>query len=234
MSACVTQNRGITTTFPLLVHEHGNAAVNADEGTRSSRLLLWSRWRPRLIGAAAIGLSLALLTGLRSLLQEVRYEDILSGITSTPAQTLAWAFCATAASYFALVGYDLSALRFVDVKVRRGAVFLTSFIAYALGNTIGLGVLTGGAVRMRLYSAAGVEPSKIGAVIAFNAGAFGLGMTVCGAVGLLWGARDVSQVAHMPALALQALALLVLFGAVMFIVLCRRGQPLRIFDRWNV
>src|SRR3954470_11963856 len=209
-------------------------AVNADETARASRLSRWSRWRPWLIGAAAIGLSLALLTGLRSLLQEVRYEDILSGITATPAQTLAWAFLATAASYFALVGYDLSALRFVDVKVRRGAVFLTSFIAYALGNTIGLGVLTGGAVRMRLYSAAGVEPSKIGAVIAFNASAFGLGMTVCGAVGLLWGAHDVSHVAHMPAITLQALAALVLVGAAMFIVLCSRGQPIRIFDRWNV
>jgi len=209
-------------------------AVDADEGARSNRLLRWSRVRPWLIGAVAIGLSLALLHGLRSLLQEVRYEDILAGITATSAQDLTWAFLATAASYFALVGYDLSALRFVDVKVRRSSVFLTSFIAYALGNTIGLGVLTGGAVRMRLYSAAGVEASKIGAVIAFNAGAFGLGMTVCGAVGLLWGANDVSRIAHMPGLALQAIAVLVLLGTAMFVMLCVRGRPIRLFDRWNL
>jgi phosphatidylglycerol lysyltransferase len=209
-------------------------AANADEGARPSRLLRWSRWRPWLLGAAAIALSLALLAGLRSLLQEVRYQDIVDGIAATPARNLGFAFLATAASYFALVGYDLSALRFVGVKVKRSAVFLTSFIAYALGNTIGLGVLTGGAVRMRLYSAAGVEPSKIGAVIAFNAGAFGVGMTVCGALGLLWGARDVAQVAHMPASVLEMLAVAVLCGTAIFMAVCLRGRPLRVLGRWNL
>ncbi len=209
-------------------------AVNAEDSARPSRWFRWNRWRPWLIGGVVIALSLALLGGLRSLLQEVRYADIVAGIAATSAQSLVLAFIATAASYFALVGYDLSALRFVGVKLKRSSVFLTSFIAYALGNTIGLGVLTGGAVRMRLYSAAGVEPSKIGAVIAFNAGAFGLGMTVCGALGLLWGAHDVAEIAHVPARALEGIAVLVLLGTLAFIAVCVRGRPVRIFGRWDL
>ena len=45
----------------------------------------------------------------------------------------------------------------------------TSFIAYALSNTVGLGVFTGGAVRLRLYGAAGLEAGQISRAIAFNA-----------------------------------------------------------------
>src|SRR5205085_10118196 len=109
------------------------------------------------------------------------------------------ALLATAASYVTLSGYDASSIKYAGAKVARSTVLLTSFVAYALSNTIGLGPLTGGAVRMRLYAAAGLEPPQIAKVIVFNAAAFGLGMTAFGALGLLWGAPEVATLLHLPA-----------------------------------
>src|SRR3546814_17371240 len=109
------------------------------------------------------------------LTQEIRYRDLLAAIHRTSPGRVLIAVLATAASFVALSGYDFSSLRYVGASVKPRVVMLTSFVAYALGNTVGLGVLTGGAVRMRMYHAAGVEPPQVGRAIAFNALAFGIG-----------------------------------------------------------
>ena len=113
-------------------------------------------------------------------------------IAAQPASDLLLAGLATALSYLVLTGYDFSALKYAGAQVRSTTVLLTSFIAYALGNTVGLGVLTGGAVRMRLYTAAGIDAGRVAQAAAFNAGAFVIGMIAFGAAGLLWGAHQMS------------------------------------------
>ena len=178
----------------------------------------WSRWRPWAIGAAVLALSGLVFDALRGLLREVRYADVVQQIASQPTTALLWAGLATVLSYLVLTGYDFSALRYAGAKVRRSTILLTSFIAYALGNTVGLGVLTGGAVRMRLYTAAGVDAGRVAQAAAFNAGAFVIGMTAFGAAGLLWGAPDVASLVHLPSWLLRAIALLLLLAVGALIV----------------
>lgn len=161
---------------------------------------------------------------LHALLAEVDYDDVSQAMRDTPLEHIVWALIATALSYLALTGYDASALRYAGAKVNRGMVLLTSYVAYALGNTIGLGPLTGGAVRMRLYAAAGVEPPRITRAIVFNAAAFALGMSAFGALGLLWAAPEVAPQLGVPAMLLQGGALAVLLGLMVFLVLCRRQR----------
>jgi phosphatidylglycerol lysyltransferase len=192
----------------------------------------WTRWRPWLIAAAALVLSAALLHALRGLLSEVRYADVAAQIAATPFESLALSALATAVSYLVLTGYDFSALKYAGVRVRRLAIVLTSFIAYALGNTVGLGVLTGGAVRMRLYTAVGVDAARVAQAAAFNAGAFVIGMAVFGAAGLLWGASDVAGLIHVPSWLLQATACVVLLAVGAFIALSARRREIRVLGRW--
>lgn len=194
----------------------------------------WRRVRAWLIGLVVLALACAVLYELRGLLAQVRYSDILTEISNPPKIDLVLAIAATALSFLALSGYDASGLRYVGVKIKRSSLLLTSFIAYALGNSIGLGVLTGGAVRMRLYAAAGVEHSKVAALIAFNASAFFLGMVTFGAAGLLWGAGDVAAVAHLPAWLLRLIAAATLIGVTGFIVLCGFKRSVSIFGRWEL
>jgi phosphatidylglycerol lysyltransferase len=116
--------------------------------------------------------------------------------------------------------------------MRRATILLTSFIAYALGNSVGLGVLTGGAVRMRLYTAAGIEAGKVAQVVAFNASAFGFGMATFGALGLAWGARDVGDLLHVPAAILQVVAVIILLLVAALIVLAAKRREIHIAGRW--
>lgn len=193
----------------------------------------WPRARPWVFAALGLGLVLVIVAALGSLLREVRYADVLVAMRATPPRDMALALLFTALSFLTLTGYDASALRYAGAQVRTGTVMLTSFVAYALGNTIGLGPLTGGAVRMRLYGAAGVEPAKITRAIVFNAAAFGLGMTAFGALGLLWAAELVAPPLRTPAALLRSGALLVLVGLAGFLWLCARRRVLTL-HRWSL
>ncbi|WP_206675482.1 bifunctional lysylphosphatidylglycerol flippase/synthetase MprF [Solimonas terrae] len=169
---------------------------------------------------AAVVLTALILYALQHLTKEIRYSDLLAAIHRTSATRILLAIAATAASFLTLSGYDFSSLRYIGAAVKPRVVVLTSFIAYALGNTVGLGVLTGGAVRMRMYNAAGVEAPQVGRAIAFNALAFGVGISTLGALGLLWGGKQVAGIAGLSPNLLRSVAVLLLMAVAAFLTLC--------------
>ncbi len=205
---------------------------SAQAGTMARMRQFGVQWRTPLLMLTVAVVGIAVLGGLRHLVDSLDYDALTRAMAATPYNRLAAAILATAISYLALTGYDLSALRYVGVTVRPATAMLTAFIAYAVGNSVGLGVMTGGAVRMRLYTAAGLETSQIFRVIGFNAGAFGLGVTVFGAAGMLWGAHSVTALLPLPAVLLQAGAALALLAIAGFIGLCAWQSTLRI-GRWT-
>jgi phosphatidylglycerol lysyltransferase len=192
------------------------------------------RVRSWLLAALVCALVLLVLHTLSGLLTQVRYTDIVDEIGATPRLHLVYALLATCASYIALTGYDASALRYAGAKLQAGTVMLTAFIAYALSNTVGLGVLTGGAVRMRLYSAAGVEAQQIAQAVGFNALAFGIGMTTFGALGVWWDAAALATTMGVSAPLLKIFAGLVLAGMVAFVALCHWRREVQIHAHWRV
>ena len=124
-------------------------------------LATFQRWKPWLIGAAVVLITALLVETIHHFLAELSYAELVAAIRATDPKSLVYAVLATLVSFVALTGYDASSLRYVGAKVSYRVAAETSFIAYALGNTVGLGVLTGGAVRMRLYGATGVEAGAI-------------------------------------------------------------------------
>ena len=203
-------------------------AVAADDVADGAR----DRVRNWLLAALACVLAVVVLHALRGLLAEVHYQDIVSEISATAPLRLLLAVAATAASYVALTAYDASALRYAGATVRAGTVMLTAFIAFALSNTVGLGVLTGGAVRLRLYAAAGVEAQQVAQVVGFNAVAFGIGMSTVGAIGLAWDAGALAASLGVPSWLLQTLAALLLGSVAAFIVLCHVRREIRVHQHW--
>ena len=197
----------------------------------------WPRLRPWVLAALGLTLVTAIGFALHQLLREVHYAKVMNAVSATPTLDVVAAIVATAASYLALTAYDASSLRYAGAKVARPTVLLTSFVAYALSNSIGLGPLSGGAVRMRLYSAAGLEPPQIAQVIVFNAAAFGFGMLGFGALGLLWAAADVASVLHASPWLLRATALSMLAALTSFLWLCSRRRTVELNfgpgQRWS-
>lgn len=171
---------------------------------------------------------------LYALLDHVHYADMVAALHAMPRSHVWLAILATVLSYVALTGYDASGLRYAGAQVAPGTVATTSFIAYALGNTVGLGSLTAGAVRTRLYTAAGLDAARVTEAVAFDASALGVSTTAFGAIGLLWGASHIAGITHLPAALLEAVALLVLAGVFALLALCMRQRHVTLFGRWEI
>src|ERR1700756_18515 len=86
------------------------------------------------------------------------------------------------------------------------AALLASFCGFAIGNTVGLGAFSGGAVRYRLYSAAGLSPGQITRVIFFIAIAYVIGLATITALGLVMRAEEVSRLLGAPSVPLRSAA----------------------------
>ena len=165
---------------------------------------------------------------LRGLIHALDYNRVVLAVHSTPVRALLLAVLATTASYAALIGYDLSALRYVGARVPRAIAVLAAFCAYALGNTIGLGPLTGGTIRYRFYSAAGLEPGKIARVILFCAASFVVGIFSVLGLALLFETRAVAVLIRLPVNELRLIGVLCLLAIAGFLVLCAIRDSLRL------
>lgn len=136
---------------------------------------------PILLGAGLFALG---LFALYRLLKPVNPAEVAAQIKATPVATLAAALGATAIGYVALIFYDWFGLRFIGKTLNRGVVALGGFLGYAFGNTIGVSVVTGGAVRYRIYPAVCLNAFEVAAVSGYIAMALGTGLTLVGIAAL--------------------------------------------------
>ncbi len=99
---------------------------------------------------------------------------------------IALAFLLGLASYACLVGFDAIGLRRNAAKVKPVRLILTAFLANAVGHTLGFAALTGGAVRLRGYGAAGLSLADIGQVVLMSTLGFVFGAWVLLACALMF------------------------------------------------
>ena len=148
--------------------------------TTDNRPGLWSRIRPVAPYLLTAGLFALGAFTLYHLLKPVNFKDVMLQVRGTPWYIIALSFLATLTGYTALIGYDWSALRYLDKKLPLPVIMTGGFLGYALGNTIGAGPVTGGAVRYRIYSSLGLSGYDIAAIAIFGSVAFGLGASIVG------------------------------------------------------
>lgn len=152
--------------------------TTAQEGTAPEGLGGRIRvYLPYLVTAA---LFVAGAFALHHLLKPVDFQDVATQVRATPLHIIVLALLCTAGGYLSLVGYDWSALRYLGKKLPLPVVFTGGFLGYALGNTIGAGPVTGGAVRYRIYSALGLSAYDIAGIAVFGSLAFGVGTILIG------------------------------------------------------
>ena len=186
----------------------------------------FSRLRPWLPALALALFGGLVLLALDRLTGELRYAELLAEVRAVSPGALALAGLFTALSFVALAGYDAAGLAYLGVRLPLRTLALGSFAGYALGNAAGFGVLTGGAVRLRVYGAAGLDPGQVARLMAFIASGFGLGIAGIGALGLLWGADAAASLLPLPPALLRGLSLLLLAVIAALVLLCLRGATL--------
>ncbi|OWY09329.1 hypothetical protein B6V73_19795 [Thioclava sp. JM3] len=131
-----------------------------------------------------LGLFLMGLWALHHLLASIDVRQVIAQIKATPWPTLGAALGATALGYLALVGYDFWALHYFGKRLPLRTVALGGFLGYAFGNTVGISVISGGAVRYRIYSAAGLNAFEVAGLSSYIAVAMGMGLTLVGVLAL--------------------------------------------------
>ena len=184
--------------------------------------------RKETIGLFAMVVVLALCGfALQRLLAEVRLADVGAAIAALPFYAVFASLGFTAASFATLVGYDWSALRYVGQKLPVRVMALASFCGYAIGNTVGFALLTGGSIRFRIYTVAGMRTEDVGRVALFCVVAFGFGICAMSGVGVLLRPYLVSSTLNVPVTVLRAVSLALIVGVAAFLVLCALRPTLR-------
>ena len=176
-----------------------------------------SRFCDEKIGWNRIGviLSLAIITfaalALYRNLHDIDLEDLADALRDTDRHDVVRASLCVAGGYFTLTFYDLFALRTIgrnDVPYRVAA--LAGFTSYSVGHNIGASVLTGGAVRYRIYSAWGLDAIAV-AKVCFVAGlTFWLGNATVLGLGVSLTPQAASAIDQLPPWINRAVAIVIL------------------------
>src|ERR1700679_2913888 len=143
---------------------------------------LWEAARQRAGIIATVAVFLLALVALQHLLRDFHYHEIIGQLRALSAGQLAIALLCTVGSYWALTFYDLSALRYVGIKLPYRMVAFASFTGYAISNNVGFALVSGGGVRFRLYSAAGLSATDITKIVVFAGVTFTVGLCAVGSL----------------------------------------------------
>jgi uncharacterized membrane protein YbhN (UPF0104 family) len=125
--------------------------------------------RRRLLGAAV---SLLLFAGavyvLHAELRDHPLREILAELRSFAPLRLILSLAATVLGFLALAGYDAISLVALGRRLPFRRVAFAAFLGYAFANSLPLSVVTGAAVRYRLYSQWGIARADAARVITLN------------------------------------------------------------------
>lgn len=137
--------------------------------------------------AAAVSLALFVVAAamLHHELARVHLSDVRNALYQVPAGDLLLAALGTFGSYLALTGYDVLALRHLRHPVPYPRVALNAFIATTVGHNLGMALFSAGAVRVRLYTAAGLSATEVAGLEALVGLTFGVGVTCVSGLALL-------------------------------------------------
>ncbi|WP_139669624.1 bifunctional lysylphosphatidylglycerol flippase/synthetase MprF [Pseudomonas sp. F16(2018)] len=179
-----------------------------------------------------LGLALTLLLfamGLiacRHLLSELDIYALHDAMLSVPTQSLLGALLATLAGFVILLGYEWSASRYAAVQLPLRTLVLGGFSAFAIGNAIGLSMLSGGSVRYRLYARQGLGAAEVARMTVFASLSLGCALPPLAALATLSDLPAAATALRLPAPLLGGIAIAVLGAAVALVVgLYRRRLP---------
>ncbi|OYU14373.1 MAG: hypothetical protein CFE37_11265 [Alphaproteobacteria bacterium PA4] len=142
----------------------------------------WKQWLGAGLGLIVLGLA---IWGIRMIAGQVTLAEIIADIRDTPTHLFILAGLSAAASYVVLVGYDWLATRHLGYRLPWSTLAAASFASFTMSHTLGVTVLTGGTVRYRIYTRAGVRAADIAMIILLCGWTFWLGIVAVAGLGLV-------------------------------------------------
>lgn len=191
-----------------------------------SQLLLWrqrlDRYRQPLGLSVALALFVIALLACRHLLNELDPSALHESILAVPKVNLFGAVGLTMIGFIALLGYEWSASRYAAVSLPGRTLATGGFCAFAIGNAVGLSMLSGGSIRYRLYSRHGIGGLEIARMTVFASLSLGCALPILASLAVLADPADAAAALRLPQSALVVISLIILaIGAALLLKLHR-------------
>lgn len=178
----------------------------------------------------SLAIFLVALFVLSRQLAELDAGALLNRLGQTTLVEVAMALGLTAASFLVLSGYDLMALGQIGVRLPYRTVLSTSFQSYAFTNAIGFAVITGGSVRFRHYTEAGLRAMQVASIQLICVLTYVIGAATVVGIALV---VDPPQVIGVAAPVARLIGCALLASAALYIVACAvLRRPFRV-GRWR-
>lgn len=101
-------------------------------------------------------------------LSKYTMEEIKNAIIAVPNKNILYACLASFCGYMALSSYDFLALKYIKRKLAMWKWIFAGFIGFAVSNNAGHAIVSGGAIRYRLYTRWRVQASEIVKMVMFS------------------------------------------------------------------
>ncbi len=151
-------------------------------------------------------------------LQAIHLSDVVEQFRALPASSVLLGFLVTAASYVVATGFEVVALNHINRPLPYPRAALAGFLASAFGGSLGFAMVTGGAVRYRIYSQAGLSALEIAGVTTLFALTITLGSGFILSLSMLFGTGAVAESAiHLPSELRRTVGGLILAAMVIYI-----------------
>jgi len=138
-------------------------------------------------------------------------EEIKSALFSIPARSLAYSLAACVFGYFVLALYDRLAIRYVGKTLAMRKWLLAGFLGFAISNNAGTAVVSGAAIRYRLYTGWKFRMHEIFSMIIFSGVTYFVGCVFIVVVGYFFLPPDIEGAAIVHIAFWPCLAALVLY-----------------------
>jgi len=193
-----------------------------------------SRYRQPIGLAVTLLLFTMALIACRHLLSELDIYALHDAMLSVPAQSLLGAFVATVVGFVILLGYEWSASRYAGVKLPAPTLVLGGFSAFAIGNAIGLSMLSGGSVRYRLYARHGLGAGEVARMTVFASLSLGCALAPLAALATLSDLRAASSALGLAQGLLAGIASAVLVASALLVgALPNSHWPITCWCNWG-
>lgn len=177
------------------------------------------------LGRSRISIAISLLIfaiavfTLYELLRDVDFGKVAAAIEAQSIARLAIAGAFVVAGYITLTFYDLFALRMIGWrKVPYSVAALASFTSSTIGHNLGAAVLTGGLIRLRIYSVWGLTVVDVAKIAVVTGMTFLLGNAFLLGGAMAYAPQAASVVDHLPSWINRVIGLAGLFGIACYLI----------------
>lgn len=180
------------------------------------------RWAMPLFVLAAAA---ALFSLLFELLSGIDFSAVAASALATPPQLIGLSLLFSGLSYTALIGYDAFGVRAAtDRTVPLRTIALGSFTSYAIGHTLGFPLFTAGAVRWRVYGAAGLTFKEIAKLTAVAAVTLWVGIAAVLGFSAFFEPQAIAALDRLPMTVNQSIGILLLLSLTGYVIWSGTGQ----------